>query len=151
MRVYRLCRRPYAVLDGEGARLHGGRWNSPGRPVVYTSSSLSLSALEFLIHVDISLVPDDLVSLTIELPSAISVLEVDLGSLPSSWNSPMKVEECQRIGDAWLARGESAALRVPSVAVPSEWNILLNPSHPDHRRIRMLSSTPFHFDTRLLG
>ena len=68
----RLAREPFQDLDGEGARLHGGRWNSVGTPVVYTSSTLALAVLEMLVHVDPEDLPKDLVALRPDVPGKVS-------------------------------------------------------------------------------
>jgi RES domain-containing protein len=86
VRAWRITRRAYQALDDEGARLNGGRWNSEGVPVVYTSATLSLAALEYLVHVEIQGVPDDLVSLEIEVPDGVPVQGVSPADLPDDWN-----------------------------------------------------------------
>ena len=100
---------PRAVLDGEGARLYGGRWNSPGRPVVYTSTTLSLAALEYLIHVDAADAPSDLVALTVEVPDEVDVERVEAAGLPAGWEQAPEPQACKDIGDAWLVAGRAYA------------------------------------------
>jgi RES domain-containing protein len=140
MDLWRLCRRPFADLSGEGARIYGGRWNSPGRPVVYCAEHPALAVLEVRVHLDLplELLPVDFVLLRATLPDRL-VANVDAAS------------EAQTVamGDAWLTRGDAAALRVPSVLVPHAWNILLHPRHPDASRARVVAIDPFHFDPRL--
>lgn len=87
MRVWRLMRRAYAVypLDGEGARLYGGRWNFPGTPVVYTASSLALAALEVLVHVDTDLAPTDLFAIAIDVPDRLQIETITRAMLPANW------------------------------------------------------------------
>ena len=81
MIVYRLCKAVHAALDGEGARLWGGRWNRAGRPMIYTAASPSLAVLEVLVHLDLpsALLPDDLRLLTIELPDDAALRRLDPG------------------------------------------------------------------------
>ena len=86
MRLWRITREPYQALDGEGAKRNGGRWNSEGVPVVYLSPALSLAALEYLVHIDIEDVPDDLVALEIEVPDHASRETVRPEDLPADWN-----------------------------------------------------------------
>lgn len=150
MRCYRICRAAYAELDGEGARLFGGRWNNEGRAAVYTASSIALAGLEYLIHVDIEDVPGDLVLLTIELPDGITERRIEVASLPIGWQTAKGVAACQAIGDQWLAHGTEATLRVPSAAIPEEENILINPHHPEARDVAVRHRRPFTFDARLL-
>ena len=150
MNVFRLCRARYSALDGEGARRYGGRWNSTGRPLVYASSTLSLAALEYLVHLDAADAPGDLVAVTIEIPDVITVDRVQVGDLPKGWNEYVDVNACRQIGDAWLAASVTPVLAVPAAPVPSEWNYLINPSHPRVTGIRIVHEYPFHFDPRLL-
>jgi RES domain-containing protein len=138
MVVWRLCRRPYADLTGEGARLTGGRWNSRGRPVVYLAEHPALAALEVRVHLDLpfELLPVDYVLVRVMVPdSPNTVFTVDGDSVA--------------MGDAWLAEARSAILRVPSVLIPHAWNILLNPNHPDASQALISEVEPFGFDPRL--
>lgn len=148
--AWRLCRAAYRALDGEGARLWGGRWNSPGRPVVYAAGTLALAALEYLAHVDPEDVPDDLVALGIALPDGAPVRVLTVDDLPDGWRAP-GAAACLAIGDAWLAAGDALALRVPSALVPEEVNLLLDPKHPAMGAVRVVAERPFAFDPRLIG
>jgi RES domain-containing protein len=150
MYVFRLCRAGFKALDGEGARLYGGRWNSPGRPVIYTSSTLALAALEYLVHVEPADAPADLVALTIEIPDALPVQTVAVSSLPKGWAKATGSTACQDIGDAWLAAGACSLLRVPAAPIPEDANVLVNPLHPAAAKIAIVSERPFTFDPRLL-
>lgn len=150
MVVFRICRRPFRALDGEGARLWGGRWNTPGTPVVYAASSLSLAAVEYLVHLDADTTPADLVAMSIELPDETAHRRVTAQSLPSDWARMAEHPACQALGDAWLRDGTSLALRVPSAVIPDEENVLLNPAHPDASGLRVREERPFSFDPRLV-
>ena len=152
MIIWRLCRqrRSGQPLDGEGARLYGGRWNYPGTAVVYTASSLALAALEVLVHVDHDVAPTDLVSMPIEVPAGIRIEEISIASLPANWRNTPAPEELQKIGTAWVHRATSALLRVPSALIPEEHNYLVNPAHPDITRLKIGRPKPFTFDPRLL-
>jgi RES domain-containing protein len=139
MLAWRLCREPFADLNGEGARLYGGGWNSPGRPMVYTASTAALAVLEVRVNLDLplDLLPDDYVLVTIDL-GALAV--EDLPDLPP---------DRRAAGDAWLAARRSPVLRVPSVIVPESANLLLNPAHPDAGRVNFVGKRIFQFDPRL--
>lgn len=139
MLVWRVCRRPFADLSGDGARLYGGRWNSPGRPVVYAAESAALAVLEVRVPLDLdwNMLPDDYVLIAIDLSSVASERMVDIPADPRA------------AGDAWLAANRSALLRVPSAIVYESANVLINVAHPDARRISMASVRPFAFDQRL--
>jgi RES domain-containing protein len=151
VRVWRIARQRYLSLDGEGARLNGGRWNSEGIPVVYASSTLSLAALEYLVHVDVEDVPADLCALKLDVPDDAPVEAVEVSSLPDDWNRVEDHPDCLARGDDWARRGAALALRVPSAVIPAETNVLLNPRHPDMARVRVVSIETFAFDRRLLA
>lgn len=139
MLAWRVSRAPFADLTGEGARRYGGRWNRPGRPVVYAASSAALAVLEVRVHLDLpaELLPDDYQLLTID-PSDLAIEEViDLPSDPAAF------------GDAWLRDRRSAVLQVPSLIVPESPNLLLNPSHPEAARANIVARRRFVFDQRL--
>jgi RES domain-containing protein len=145
MDLWRLCRRPYADLSGEGARILGGRWNSPGRPVVYFAEHPALAALEVRVHLDLpfELLPNDYVLMRVALPDRL------IAGIDEPRGETMSGGQTVTTGDAWLAEGQSAALRVPSVLMPNAWNILLNPRHPDAALASVDGIQPFHFDPRL--
>ncbi len=139
MRVWRVCRRPFADLSGEGARLYGGRWNSPGRPMVYAAESAALAVLEVRVHLDLDwrVLPDDYV-----------LMAIDTGDLVAETLAETPVDP-RAAGDAWLASGRSALLRAPSFIVPESANVLVNPAHHDATRLAVASIRPFAFDARL--
>ena len=139
MALWRLCRRPFADLSGEGAQRLGGRWNSRGRPMVYLAEHPALAAMEVRVHLDLpfELLPADYVLMRVAMPDS---LATTLEAVPP---------DTVATGDAWLAGGRSAALRVPSVLIPHAWNVLLNPRHPAAAEARVVSVEPFGFDPRL--
>jgi RES domain-containing protein len=151
VRLWRITRRAFQALDGEGARLFGGRWNSEGVPVAYTSSTLSLAALEYLVHVQIEDVPADLVSLEIDVPDDVGAEQVHTFDLPQDWNQVEDHPACAALGDAWPADTGALLLRVPSAIIPHEQNVLLNPRHPEMSRVSVAAVREFAFDPRLLG
>lgn len=136
------------AFSGEGAFLFGGRWNSPGVSLVYTSATQSLAALEMLVNLDD---PGDLVGLKfVVIP--VEVPEVCLGEvskLPRGWWTYPAPLATARIGDAWIASGNSPVLRVPSAVVRDEWNYLLNPGHPAFSKLTIGKAKRFAFDSRL--
>ncbi|KUL96983.1 RES domain protein [Bosea sp. WAO] len=139
MRVWRVCRAAFADLSGEGARLYGGRWNSPGRPVVYTAENPALAILEVRVHLDIEpdLIPDDYVLVEIDLADAVCE---EVATLP---NNP------RELGDAWLAEGRTPVLKVPSFAAPRSANFLINPAHAGWSSVAVIGHQRFSFDRRL--
>ena len=142
MLVVRLCSRRHPPLDGEGASIAGGCWNSPGRRVVYTASCGALAALEYAAH--LSTFPVGMILVLVEVPDTISVEKT------AAW-SPADAAACRQIGDEWFDHQKSAVLEVPSVLVPRQKNYLLNPLHPLFGAIKILEETPFAFDSRLLS
>lgn len=125
----------------------GGRWNSVGVRVVYASATLSLALVETLVHLPSGILPAYCATRCEIDESLVEV--VDPGALPSVWKGYPPPRESQAIGDRWVAEARSAALRVPSVIVPSEFNYVLNPAHPDFARIEIGKPLPFPFDARL--
>lgn len=149
MRLWRIAARRFAQLDGRGAELYGGRWNSPGRPLVYAASTLSLAMLELLARLPTGEVPRDYVALTLEVPDDVTIDEIAPGDLPG-WDEADQAAS-RAFGDAWLAAARSVLLRVPALAVPQERNALLNPRHPDFVRIGALPPTALAWDRRLFA
>ena len=148
--IWRLVKTRYAsaAFDGEGARLYGGRWSSPGVRVAYGSGSVALAVLEVMVHLQAAqllssysivsaAVPDDLVKV---LPSA---------ALPRNWKQSPPPAETRAIGDSWVRGATSAVLAVPSAIVESELNYLLNPAHRSVGRIRIGAPQRFTLDPRL--
>ncbi len=117
--------------------------------IVYTSATLSLAALEYLVHLDPPRAPADLVAVPADIPDAVARREVTAAALPPKWRAYPAPEALADLGTAWARAGTSAVLMVPSVIVPQERNFLLNPAHPDFRRIRLGRPEPFSFDPRL--
>jgi RES domain-containing protein len=148
--VWRITREPYQALNGEGARLNGGRWNSEGVPVVYTSSTLALAALEYLTHLDPEDVPTDLVAMQISIPDDTSETHLQASDLPADWNVVPDHPACVQRGDAWAKEARALVLRVPSVVIPEEENLLVNPLHAAAARLEVTRTRPFAFDPRLL-
>lgn len=145
--------RDYAANDmsGGGAATTGGRWNSKGKPVVYAASSIALATLETLAHIGDDIACRNRFLVRIDIPDAIwKKREVtDVRKLPASWAAEPHGLSSVDHGDRWLGALRSALLLVPSVIVPEEWNILINPLHPDARRIATAIVRQFVYDPRL--
>ena len=150
MRVWRISRARFAesALSGEGARLFAGRWNHQGTPLVYTSTSLALAAMELFVHLEPEVAPDDLVSVAIEIPDGLTQEEIDPASLPSDWRRTDH-PSLREIGSRWAIERRSLSLRVPSAAVDGEWNLLLNPHHSEFPLVRVIGTKAFHYDARM--
>jgi RES domain-containing protein len=150
MLIWRICRERYAgeAFSGHGARLFGGRWNSPGTPMVYASSSLALAAIELFVHLEPNQQPGDLVSIAALLPAGEPAQRLAPDQLPPAWWTD-DVKPLRRLGDQWIRDVASLAIEVPSAALRMEWNVLINPLHPKIAELKIEPPQPFHFDARM--
>ena len=152
MEVYRLTRRRFAGKNpfaGEGSFLFGVRWSSIGTRVCYAATHRSLAILEYRAHIDQAFMPDDLVIATLQIPEQIVITPTPV--LPEDWQEYPAPASLRRIGDRFIAEGKAALMLVPSVLVPQENNVMLNPLHPDAKRMRRKRRlVPFAYDPRLL-
>jgi RES domain-containing protein len=137
------------AFDGEGARLYGGRWNSPGTAMVYCSATASLAVLEVFANVQRSDLAEHYVLITCTFDDAL-VEHVDATDLDRDWRRSPAPAQLQEIGDEWLAGGRTPVLAVPSAIIEHERNFLLNPNHRSFRKIQRGRPKPFAFDLRLL-
>lgn len=151
MFVWRLTLKKHIAPDGNGARRYGGRWNRPGTPIVYASGTLSLAVLEFLVHVDSDILPESLVSVRATIPEPLLIQTIHPSELPGNWKDKIIPVSVQDLGTSWANAATSPVLKVPSVVIEHEWNYVLNPLHPDFKKIRWESAVPFSFDPRLLS
>ena len=147
--AYRIVKRRQAriAFTGEGARLTGGRWNSPGRRVVYLSSTLSLAAMETFVHLGDDALRLDYVYFEVEIPATVKI--ATLARKPKCWRDEPPGNASMRVGDRWLQTGTSALLEVPSAIIPSERNLIMNPGHPDSTSLRIAAARAFQFDPRM--
>lgn len=153
MVVYRIEREKYlkTTLTGIGASMSKGyRWNSFNTKLVYTAENRALAMLEVSVHLDLSEdLPTDRYYVEIEIPVNITIQEVKVEDLPEDWNSKPPTITTQTIGDDFVFQNESAILKVPSSIVPQEFNYLINPNHPDSKKIKVIGKTSMNFDPRL--
>ena len=148
--AWRIVKRKHAQASftGEGARLFGGRWNSPGVAVVYTAESQALAALEMVAHLESAELLEYYVA--IEVRGEVPFERLEPAGLPRRWRAFPAPAKLAAIGDAWAAARRSVGLRVPSALIPEEHNFLLNPAHPDFTRLAIGKPVPFRFDRRLV-
>ena len=137
------------AFDGEGAREYGGRWNPRGIPMIYTSATMSLAALEMLVHLGRSRSLPAYVVFSCRFSESL-IESLDRAALPRRWREYPAPTQLATLGEAWIKRRRSAVLRVPSALVDSESNFLINPQHPDFAKIKISSPQPFEIDLRLL-
>ncbi|MFZ3066109.1 MAG: RES family NAD+ phosphorylase [Nitrospirota bacterium] len=152
MNVYRIAKdRNIYDLSGAGARIYGGRWNLKDTPVIYTSESRALACIEYFVHVDAIIDMINLKIAAIEIPDDIAPKEVLLSELPKNWRSynppPLELAE---LGTRWARKGETLLLRIPSAIVEHEYNMIINPSHLDIKRIAVKQVEDFIYDDRLI-
>lgn len=147
-----MCSARYAesAFSGIGASMVGGRWNSPGRAVVYCAASLELAILEILVHVDRGLAPPDLVFFKVEIPPDLSMEVLGSEALPLGWRRSPAPMALAALGDAWIERAQSAVLAVPSAVSPEGQNLLLNPRHPELAGLVIPPPERLVLDPRLL-
>ena len=150
--TWRICAPRYAAtaFSGEGARTYGGRWNSKGRAVVYSSESIALAVLEQLVHVEDPTVLDAFVVISATLDEG-SIEVLPPSSLPDDWRTYPAPPSLKKIGDAWLSECRSLALKVPSVTVRGQYNYLINTAHPDFASIEVSKPEPLDLDPRITG
>ena len=141
-------KRARSAFTGEGARLYGGRWNSPGTAIIYTAESQSLAVLEILVHLDSPELLKKYALFRVGVDESY-IVDIDAAILPRNWRTEPVPGKVQKIGDEWVTNATSAVLRVPSTLVPGEFNFLLNPRHADFPKLQFSGPIPFHLDPRL--
>ena len=138
-------------LSGGGAKVTGGRWNSKGRPVLYASASIALATLETLVHRGDNLAIRNAFLVRLTVPQSVWKLrdQVNADELEPTWLAEPAGSATILLGDSWLDRVGSPLLMVPSVIVPEEFNVLVNPAHPVASRIKAAVVRQFVYDPRL--
>ena len=147
--VWRITSRKFtkSAFKGEGARLYGGRWNTPGTSLIYTAESKSLAVLEILVHLDSPDLLRKYVLFEVKMEDSL-VTHLDPASLPKDWRQDPPPAAAQNIGNEWASSARSAVLRVPSAIVTGEFNFLLNPRHPDFSKLKIDQPQLFFIDLR---
>lgn len=148
--AWRITKQKHAriAFTGEGARLYGGRWNSPGHLAIYTAESRALALAEILVHLESAGMLSRYVVFQVEIDQPY-IADLELRDLPKNWRAEPAPKRLQTLGDVWLDSGKSAVLRVPSAIVRGEFNYLLNPLHPDFSHLRISGPERFSIDKRL--
>lgn len=150
MLVYRLLKKKFsASLSGSGAAAVGGRWNSKGTEIIYTSDSRALSMLEKYIHLPSGIIPKDLVMMAVDIPDKVNIKIVDIKTLPTNWSEDTQISQTRKIGDDFITSNSACILKVPSAIVPGDFNYLINPAHPDFSKITITAINDFPFNGRL--
>lgn len=148
--VWRLVTRRFVdtAFTGDGARLHGGRWNRKGIPMVYTAGSQSLAMLEMLVQDEPLRANYMMIPAT--LPDTLVIAHIDAAQLPADWRDPVVRERLRAMGSEWAKLKNNAVLAVPSAVIPAETNYLLNPIHPAFAEIEIGIAQPLITDLRLI-
>lgn len=150
MKAFRLTKSRYSNdVSGRGAEKAGGRWNSKGIAMLYTSESIALSTTEIAVHIPLGILPKNYDLVTLEIPDSIIIEELLLKRLPADWKSYPHANSTQMIGDDFIRCGRSLVLKVPSAVIQGDFNYLINPSHPEMKRVSIADIQPYQFDERL--
>ena len=149
MRLWRIAQ-PKVALDKQcaGSARYGGRWNPIGMPALYCGTTIALCSLEQLVHAGAGIRPP-LVLVAGDIPDAATLYVPDDAVLPEGWNAMPGSDAAQEFGRTWLEQGPALGMQVPSVIVPEESNVILNPRHPDYARVELRIMRPFTFDERM--
>lgn len=137
------------MFDGEGAFRFGGRWNSRGTRILYTAGSLSLAALEMLVHLNSEEVLLAYSFASAEFDESLILPVEDFRPLPENWSASPPPLDIQRIGDEWAETLASVVLKVPTSVLPVEFNYLINVGHPEFSKVKFGKPQTFTFDERL--
>jgi len=151
--TYRICKTKFAAtwFDGEGAFRFGGRWNSRGTRILYTAGSLSLAALEMLVHLNNEEILLSYSFATAEFDESLILPVEEFRVLPENWSDSPPPLEIQQIGDEWAREQVSVVLKVPTSVLPVEFNYLINVEHPVFSKVKLCKPQTFTFDERLYG
>jgi RES domain-containing protein len=150
MEVYRLSREKFAgTLSGKGAAIKGARWNSAGVEIIYAAANRSLAMAEVAVHFTLATLPNDYRMITIFIPDDISLQKLSVTDLPADWNTFPPPSTTQAIGDQFIADNKYCVLQIPSAVTQGDYNLLINPNHPDFKKIRITATDKFPFDKRI--
>jgi RES domain-containing protein len=146
-RAYRIADRRHNIFDGEGSAIFGGRWNSPGRRVIYAAETYAGAMLEVLVNANIGRMPKHHAWIEILIGEDVSVEELDARKV-RRWDAPDQ-RASRAFGDQWYDEQRSTVLLVPSTVVHAERNIVINQKHAGIRKLRASKPKPVIWDERL--
>ena len=136
-------------MSGKGAEKTGGRWNSKGVAMVYTSESRALCTAEIAVHIPLGIMPRDFELISIEIPDSIEIFELSVNDLPKDWNSIPHSGKTQELGDKFIRENKHAVMKVPSAVVQGDFNYLINSNHEDAKNVKIIKLESFVFDQRM--
>ncbi len=147
--MYRITKEQYADdLSGQGAYMYGGRWNKPGTYALYTSEARSLALLELLVHFNSqAALKHRYLFICLSIPEN-QVKTIGPSVLDGSSNL-LNNERLWQITDNHFFEDKCLAIRVPSVIIPDEYNVIINPLHPDMSKLKVIKKQPITIDQRL--
>lgn len=149
MIVYRLSKSAFSEdLSGKGAEKAGGRWNSKGVAMIYTGSSRALCVAEVAVHLPLGIIPSDYEMVSLQIPDN-SICKIDIKRLSGEWRSFPHPDSTQKTGYDFVRDNKHLVLKVPSAVVQGDYNLLINPRHPEIKKVRIISREPFIFDSRM--
>ena len=149
MIVFRLTKSKYkSQISGIGAELNGGRWNSKGKRVVYTSESRALCTTEIAVHTPLGIIPKDYFLQTIKIPKS-KIFEITTDSLKRNWNKFPHSSSTKIMGDNFIIESKYLVMKVPSAIIQDEFNYLINPMHQQFKNVEIIKVEEFKFDGRL--
>lgn len=150
MIIYRICNALHSSdLSGTGAKLYGARWNTKGTPMLYTAEHISLAVLELLVHSQFKRFSIDLDLITMQLPASFKAAEISIKKVKNNWEKDAGYT--QFIGDEFIRNKQDLVLKVPSAVIQQESNFLINPLHPDFKKIKIVETVSFKTDERLFS
>ena len=146
---YRIVQAEWArsAMNGEGAWLHGGRWNPPGLHAVYLAQSRALAALEIIVHAPREVWSLEWRIIEVEVPDEL-IQAVSIADLPAAWQALPSSLTARNFGAKWLRGRRALALKLPSVIIPEEHSLMLNPRHADVVKLRVSKPKEFRLDPR---
>ena len=152
MIVYRLCKKKHRNdLSGREAELGGGRWNSKGMAILYTSENRALCTAEIAVHTPLGIVPSEYYLITLELPKKTIIHQVFVKDLPKNWKKFPHIPETKTIGDDFIQENKYLVLKTPSAVIQEEYNYLINQNYRDFDKVKIKNIEPFEFDLRLFN
>lgn len=149
MNIYRIVRKEYAEdISGNGAFIHGGRWNGKGQYALYCAEHISLAVLEIVVNYNSTLMSIRPIYhlIEIQIPEN-AITQIDNSVLKKNWQHD--IEYTQYIGDQFLLSQSALALKIPSAVIPEEYNYLINPMHNEFKKIKVASNKVYGLDNRL--
>lgn len=148
MLVYRIAAPKFiADLSGAGAKLYGGRWNDKGVPMVYFADSRAMAVMEVLVHLRPAVIDQDFALAVFEIPDE-EVLTIEVKDLPSNWKEETALERLKEIGNQFIKENRYLLAKIPSIILEEEYNMVLNPNHPNAAKVKLVQQRVFRFDKR---